>query len=789
MDPNDDPKKSPEKNSKIEYDHLKVQEIEGYSGNFMNSIGDPIFVKDDRSRLLMVNDAFCELFGSRREDVIGKTLAEEVSPEEVDSFLKIDRMVLETGVENINEETLTIRDGVTKIISTRKSRFVDDEGRKFLVGIIHDITESRKSARALQIAKERAEEYEDRFRILIQNMEAGVTVHAPDTSIVQSNERASEILGLTEDQLKGKTTIDPDWKFVYADNTPMRLEDYPVNRIASSKKPLKNMEGGVYQPGSDEVRWVSINGFPVFDNEGNIMEIVIVFLDITEQKINEEQKLANRQKLEKTQKELNEAQKLAGLGSWVFDLSTKEFIWSDEMYRIWGFKSQKDTPIIELGIDERIHPDDVDKFKSKIYQALEEEMACELEFRINIPDSEEKVIRSIFRSVADEDGEVIMMSGTVQDITLQKSFEEAQVKHQRLKAIGEMSSSIAHDFNNALQEMMGNLEVIKMEGELSGNSLKRLNDLRSIIADTASRVSALQRFGDSQDVEVSEESVDMNLLIEESLNQSRPLWKDEMEKEGLQIKVKTELKKIPKIRCNHGELKSVIFNLIKNSIEAMPHGGNLTIKTGTKDHRVYATFADTGSGMDAEAKLKVFEPFFTTKGYNLGRGLGMSGAYTIVKKCGGDIRVKYSEKGKGTTIEMTFPKSIENKGRKQTEAIVENERTYKVLWVDDDFIIAASSRKMIQSLGHTCVSVNSGKKALDYLEENDCELIFTDIGMPEMNGRELARAIRKKFDHKIKIIAVTGWNMKDIINDDNAFDGFLQKPFTMEDLKVTLTKL
>ncbi|MEX1187999.1 MAG: ATP-binding protein [Bacteroidia bacterium] len=130
--------------------NLKGEERDHYYSNILNSMGDPVFVKDEQSRLLNVNDAFCKLFGLSRVDIMGKTLAEDVSPEERESFLKIDKQVLNDGIENINEESLTVRLGESKMISTRKSRFIDSEGNAFLVGIIRDITQQYKAEKALK---------------------------------------------------------------------------------------------------------------------------------------------------------------------------------------------------------------------------------------------------------------------------------------------------------------------------------------------------------------------------------------------------------------------------------------------------------------------------------------------------------------------------------------------------------------------------------------------------------------------------------------------------------------
>lgn len=126
------------------------EEIENHTQTILNNMGDAVFVKDDQSRLLIVNDAFCELFNLPRANIIGKTLAKDVSPEERESFLKIDQQILSDGLENINEESLTVRGGETLIISTRKSRFIDSNGEKFLVGVIRDITDYKKAELALK---------------------------------------------------------------------------------------------------------------------------------------------------------------------------------------------------------------------------------------------------------------------------------------------------------------------------------------------------------------------------------------------------------------------------------------------------------------------------------------------------------------------------------------------------------------------------------------------------------------------------------------------------------------
>lgn len=144
-------------------------------------------------------------------------------------------------------------------------------------GGFQDITDQKQAELALQKS-------EKHYRDLLVNLEAGIVVHAPDTSVLMNNRRASELLGLTDEQMKGKHAIDPLWKFVNENNKPLSLDEYPVNRMITGRQPIKNQILGIQKPGTYEVVWVSVNGFPVLDKEGEITEIVISFIDITEKK-------------------------------------------------------------------------------------------------------------------------------------------------------------------------------------------------------------------------------------------------------------------------------------------------------------------------------------------------------------------------------------------------------------------------------------------------------------------------------------------------------------------------
>lgn len=772
--------------------------------DILNSSKDLILVVNKTGKIEFINQASKKFYGLSPGKCLGKFVFDFVHPEDQEKikakFIKWqhlkknrfhfeNRQMSSSGEIRETEWNVNIERNekeIIKITSIIRDITIQNATHLELLKVNKELlTQNKlqeKQTQSLISSKQDAEESEARFRMLILSMEAGVVVHGPDTSIITSNIRASEILGLSNDQLRGLKTISPIWKFVKADKSPLPVSDYPVNRIARTKKSIKNSIVGVVHPDRNTITWAKVNGCASLSDTGEIKEIVISFIEYTDRVKIEQEKIVAILKLEKSEKRLNHTQELASVGSWVFYPSSQKAEWSDETFNLWGLDSRKGLPTYETLI-QRVHKEDLELFTSTYKAAVEFGTPYDVEVRVSHPNGIQKTLRSICKTTMGNSGEVASLTGANIDVTAQKLLEKDQIKHQRIKAIGEMSSSIAHDFNNSLQQMSGNLEVIKLQKNLSNKSVDRLNNISGIIADAASRVDALQKFGDSENDAKKIEQIDFNVLIEESLDQSRPLWKDGMEKKGLRFQIITNFKDIPKFEGHKGVLKSVIHNLIKNSIEAMPEGGDIKISTSSRDKQVFATFSDTGIGMNEKTKTKVFEPFFSTKGFKLGRGLGMSGVYNTVKDYNGDIIVKTSKPNEGTTFEISFPAIHKEEAKETIEPKPKEKGVFNILWVDDDTMITQDICELIELMGHTCTIANSGKTALAHLHENRYDLVFTDIGMPEMNGWEFIKKVRNDFSKDIKIITVSGWSIDAKVKKEHGIDVVLQKPFTVEKLE------
>lgn len=375
--------------------------------------------------------------------------------------------------------------------------------------------------------------------------------------------------------------------------------------------------------------------------------------------------------------------------------------------------------------------------------------------------------------------------GLIFDLEQEKKIQERIIEQEKLSTMGQMASGIAHNFNNLLQIILGYTEICLDENLSSEDITENIKCIQECAHDFANTVSQLQQLGENK---TSNEFCEINLnsQIEAIIQQTRPFWKDTAQREGKVIKIQSNLQKVPITYANASNLKVLLINLFKNSIEAMPEGGTLTLKTTSDQKYIYTTITDNGIGMDSITKERLFEPFYSTKEANKGRGLGMSSVQQIVRNHGGEIYVKYSEVGKGTSLEFKIPITQNPSTTQQKKLEDISSSSLKILWVEDEPILQKMFSRQLDRLGISSYKiVGSGNEALLQLQADVYDLVITDLCMPNMNGLELAKKIASQYERKIQVALISGdassINEKDTTESNISYK--LNKPVKTIDLK------
>lgn len=273
----------------------------------INRIDDGLYVD--------VNEGFTSMTGYTENDIIGKTSIKASIWQNTEDRNRLVNGLQEKGSVKNLEAIFVKKDGST-LVGLMSASIIQLNNEAHLISITRDITEI-KAAQVL------LKESEERYRQLLVNLEAGIVVHSADTTIKYSNNRASELLGLSDDQMRGKQAIDPHWKFIHENKTAFVLEEYPVNRVIRTKKPLRNLILGVIRPETNDMAWLNVNGFPDLDSNGQIKEVIISFIEITEQKLAAEeiQKLNQELELRVAQRTLQLEEANKELESFVYSVS------------------------------------------------------------------------------------------------------------------------------------------------------------------------------------------------------------------------------------------------------------------------------------------------------------------------------------------------------------------------------------------------------------------------------------------------------------------------------------
>jgi signal transduction histidine kinase/ActR/RegA family two-component response regulator len=366
----------------------------------------------------------------------------------------------------------------------------------------------------------------------------------------------------------------------------------------------------------------------------------------------------------------------------------------------------------------------------------------------------------------------------------QERIREQFSQLEKLSALGELASGVAHDFNNTLAGILGRAQLLTRTSDPE-KFRRGLEIIIKTAEDGAKTVRRIQDFA-RQRRDHDFEPIDVDQLLSDVSEITRPRWKDRAEAAGLGIRLELRVASRAPVLGDGSELREVLVNMVFNAVDAMPSGGTLTLASDESDGQIVISVSDTGTGMSPEVRSRIFDPFFTTKG-KAGLGLGLAVSYGIIRRHGGSIEVD-SEQGAGSTFRLTLPVAELPADSRRAEVEAEAAPVShppagaaRILVVDDEETVRELLRDILTGEGYAVEVASGGREALRLFEAAAFDAVFTDIGMPGMSGWELARAVRER-DSGVPLAVITGWGEAVGSAEQKAaqIDWVVTKPFSAE---------
>lgn len=438
----------------------------------------------------------------------------------------------------------------------------------------------------------------------------------------------------------------------------------------------------------------------------------------------------------------------------------------------------------------------------QVLQEVESINSEKRELQLKILSTEEKC-RTLFSQARSRD-------------ELQSAYDELRqtqqsvMQQERLRALGQMASGIAHDINNALSPILAFSEMLlRKDNTLAANSRKNIEHIRTSAEDIAQIVARMGEFYRRRKDNDQLRLLQVNQLAQQVIELTSPCWRDISQGRGIEVEIQTHFEESPpELYGNESELREVLMNIVLNALDALPKGGRITLSTravslpnlpssGQKPTHLILEVADNGIGMDAATRQRCLEPFFSTKRERGGSGLGLAMVYGAVERHEGHIEIQ-SEVDKGTTIRLILP--LREPPKPKVAASLPAEKAASplhlhLLCIDDEPLLRELLKEILEFYHHNVQTADGGRAGLEMFEKARCtgqpfDAVITDLGMPDLNGRQVAEIIKAN-SPGTPIILLTGWGtMLEGMGESAAqVDAVLSKPPRVNELLETLAKV
>ena len=668
-------------------------------------------------------------------------------------------------------------------------------------GVGRDITPLVEAREQLEHRQAEHQRQSDLLQAIFANVPAGIAVYNRDAELVAWNERWVEIVGADPAIVRVGVTA----REIVASRARAGEFGPGVDPEAVADEVVARALAGEM----DFAEHVRPNGLAFEMHRGRLPGggSVAIYLDITERKRNEQERRAAAEALA----DLNETLERR------ISARTAELAESDRFQRmlmsnvpgmvyrtlkegpLWTleFASEGSRALIGVAPEELmsgrivaqmlIHPDEQEAVRSKVKADLELGDSFEAEYRVRRADGKWRWVLDRARAIRSESGEVVALEGLVLDVDDRKTMEQQLHQAQRMEAIGQLTGGLAHDFNNYLAVILGNLDMLAEHGQGNPEATKLVQAAISGAQRGAELTRSLLAFSrrqplDPKVLDVGERIGDVVRLLRRTVG----------ERIALELRVAPNLWPV---KIDGAQLDSTMINLANNASDAMPSGGTVTIEVRNApidmidapagDH-VLVEVRDCGVGMDAATLAKAFDPFFSTKGAGRGSGLGLSMVHGFVHQSGGGIRLA-STVGRGTTVRLFLPRSIVQSPVLSKPAATRYPRgTENVILVDDNDAVRETVAETLKSLGYRVTEAASGDAALKLLEDSagEFDLVVSDMVMPgRIDGSALGRIVRERWTN-LGILLTTGFAGDPDATSSALVADFdvLTKPFRKEEL-------
>ena len=723
-------------------------------------------------QLLEVNDAAMRHYGYSRDEFVQLLISDIPPQEDVPRLLE---KVAESreGLRHRGEWRHRLKDG--RIIEVEIDSFnLAFGGHEAQLVLVRDITKQKQAEQALQQA-------ERKYRLLFEEAIVGIYQTTPDGRLLSVNPAMARLYGYDspEEMMSCVSNIDTQ---LYVD--PARREE--LKRLMREQGAVRHFETEVYRKDGRKI-WLWTNARAV--REGD----TIVRYEGSLEEITDRKRLEGQ--LGQAQQQYRDIVENAVIGIFQSTPGGRYLSVNPAMAHMLGYDSPQELveAITDIGTQLYVDPKRREELKSL---AKEQGVAKNFECQVYRKDGSTMWISANVRAIS-KDGSLVRFEGMNEDITPRKLLEGQLLQAQKMEAVGQLAGGVAHDFNNALGVITGYSDLLQMNLPAGDLSHKYAVE----IAKAGRRAAALTRqlLAFSRKQIIQPVVLDLNAATSELEKMLGRLIGEHIE---------VTFKRSPDlgwIKMDPGQVEQILMNLAVNARDAMPEGGKLCIETANVElDETYARqnayvrpgsyvmlgVSDTGCGMNKELQSRVFEPFFTTKEPGKGTGLGLSTVYGIAKQNAGYIMVS-SELGKGTALRLYVPRLGGDARlplpRKALEAIPCGTET--VLVVEDEEPLRSLARTCLESNGYSVLDAPDAAAALELAGDypSPIHLLLTDVVMPGIGGRELARRLRV-LQPEVKVVYMSGYT-NDLIDQQGKLDRdtvLLEKPFTLHAL---LTKV